>query len=131
MFSYGSILFCFYPIRASPLFLDDNTVPTHLSPRYHHTDDHRPHPLQTRRATSTFGKLSSIFKKSRFISKNPSTEFQWSIEAPTPFSKIRGLFRKTPRPESRRGTSRSKRQMNPETDGCKRTRKAVMNPRTS
>ena len=47
------------------------------------------------------------------------------------FSKSRDLFRKTTRPETRRGTSRSKRQMNPETDGCKRTRKAVMNPRTS
>ena len=64
MFSYGSILFLFlpYPRPPAPLIPTVPTVPTLSSPRYHHTDDHPSQPLHTRRALSTFGKLSSYFE---------------------------------------------------------------------
>ena len=65
-------------------------------------------PNATCRTTSTLGSLSAFFGVMQ-----PDNRM-----SPTPFSEIRDLFRNNPRSETSRGTSRSKRQMNPKREWC-------------
>ena len=65
-------------------------------------------PNATSRTTSTLGNLSMFFEMMQ-----PDNRL-----SPTPFSEIRDLFRNNPRSETSRGTSRSKRQMNPKREWC-------------
>ena len=65
-------------------------------------------PNATCRTTSTLGNLSMFFEMMQ-----PDNRM-----SPTPFSEIRDLFRNNPRSETSRGTSRSKRQMNPKREWC-------------
>ena len=108
-------LHLYHHLRSTHLPPSPTTSKYPLIPNHHHPpNDHGPHrcnpssPNATSRTTSTLGNLSMFFEMMQ-----PDNRL-----SPTPFSEIRDLFRNNPRSETSRGTSRSKRQMNPKREWC-------------